>query len=293
MSTNVKLILGVILVIVGVVFLGSINNLLHFNWLYLGLLGVTLQIILGLWLLLPQKTARVWAAVGVVLVVFVAVALIPEARARFIGERSVTRLATSTNQPLQLEMNMQDVDVSVDALAVNTNANSLYSATAEGFRLNEHFTSKNGAEHASLGMVQQPFSGGTRTLSTAISPSVPLTLDINVDRGSAMLDLRSLALERLILDCDNTDATLMLGERNATQHVEIDCKDSTVNVRIPRSAALQLIPAEADEPLSGNYDSLGLVRKDNALASADFDTNTQRIIFVLEDDDTAILITRY
>ncbi|HKX72615.1 MAG TPA: hypothetical protein VJM32_01235 [Candidatus Saccharimonadales bacterium] len=293
MRSSIKLTLGTILVVVGVLFLGSSNNFWHFswNWLYVGLFGTTLQIILGLWLLLPKRQWRAWVAAGVVLLVFAAIVLIPEARARFIGESSITRPASTVSR-LELKIDTNDVDVTVGAL--DTNSSSLYTATAQGFRLNERITSKDDAAQASLTMIQQPFGGATRTLYSAINPRVPLALEVEINKASAMLDLRKLTLERLILDCDNdnTDTTIMLGERNATQRVEMDCDNAAVNVRIPQGVALQLLPAEAGEPLNGDYASLGLERKGNTLTSPGFDATAQRIVIVLEDD-TDIVVTRY
>lgn len=286
-------IVGSLLIALGVLFFGSMNNLWYFEWHYIGLLGSVALMATGIWLLAPRRSWNIWIVPALILIVGGLIFVIPQAHNRFIGRTTTSQpVAALEQQAEQLSLRIEPGKGNVSLGALSSESSSLYTASAKGFRISEGFNRQGTTATATLSALH-PLVNGQRQLDVAINPRLPLALTLDLNSSRANLDLRNLNLLSLELDDGAKGTVITLGEQSLSQHIKIEDDASGITLNIPKTAALQLINEDTDELVPGNFSYLGLKQQGNALVSSDFDSNPMRITVSLDDSSSEITIVRY
>lgn len=153
--------------------------------------------------------------------------------------------------------------------------------------------------------------GPWETWNVALNPNVPLKLTANLSAFDADLDLSQYNLTGLHLDASAGDLTCILGDRSASQTVDINssagavkltvgnaakvtiavsASAGSVDIHVPAGAALRV--REHASVSSTNVAEIGLTKSGDYWVSSDYDAAAQKIDIDYNGSASSLRITR-
>lgn len=287
---------GVILVIVGIVLLGQMNNWWNFDWRLLVAFWPVYMILAGLRLVLPVGRRIDWLFAALLLAGMAAVITTPTTTLQRLSglnryenrSSQISYDGAATTDKLSLNIGAGATNLHIESLPANDS--QLYTAVSRGAELKHSVTRRDRSVTATIDQ-----SGNWLTMTGDIRVAVARSpqLDLAVEAGASTIniDLSDTNASSIKLDGGANDSTIKLGSTNSRQSLVIDGGATNVKVRVPNAAALTI--TDDSGLASTNFDKLGLVKNDDTYRSSNFDSSALQITILFNGGASSVTIERY
>jgi hypothetical protein len=248
-----SLLLGLILILLGVLFLLQNANMLHLEldriwqlWpLFIVAIGLSMLSVRG-WLASSLTALFIVGALALAaLVAFGVVTPGPE-RATTTKTVEIDRKSIAANESAK-DANITIKDGAGNITIRSSSAVPLVKASLESnfMNLTQSSRTSNGTQSVELAVEN---SGGRwwrgdlkNDLTVTLTESLPLSLTVNSGASNINADLSKVELSNLTLDAGASNLDIKLGNRSSTTDVDLDAGMSNIKFRIPRSAGIRII----------------------------------------------------
>jgi LiaI-LiaF-like transmembrane region len=295
--TGRGLIPGLILVVIGLVFLGINYGVLSIDiWRQLAVYWPVLLVLLGLRFIMGRTKWFAPAALIIIgLTVWAAVWGPAGIRTpgRSGGQTSAQRFSAPLEQISRLDLRVETGAVDLRIAGLDTRS-ELYRGSFDGRHpLSITKTMSDNTAQVAIAEPQISLIGplGKRRLDLAIAKSIPSTLQVDTGAAGFNLDLSELPLTHLGLSAGASSGRITLGQRPDKLEGEIKVGASSLTLRVPRGAGLRLT---SDTALSGqNFEDLGLTRNGNVYQTTGYDSQAKQIDLNLSAGVSSIKLELY
>ena len=296
-----KFIWGLLIILIGVVFLGINlgwwqNNIWSVIWIF----WPVILILIGLRFFIKSDLILAIA----VIIVFAAIIIFGRNNLGGIKDKILNRIDNTANtqeftSPINQEVNKLSYEINLGAVTVNVSA--LDQQSTEQYK--GGFTGTNGinlSDEVVLNSEKVIFSEkpgnflmteGKREFNLEVSPLIASSVKINSGASNLDLDFTNVVLQELSVDSGASSGHIRIGTKSPQTDVSISAGASSFTVQVPTASRLWI---ESDSALtSKNFDRLGLLKNGSDFKSADYDSAANKIHFKFSAGVSNISIEKY
>ena len=274
---NRKLTVGVILIILGILFLLANLGYISFDVLF-GILDLwpLLLVVAGVNILFNKKPIIVL----VTWVIFFAALILYGIF--YGGVNTDVDFKTHFVKPAETSYGKLNLDIGAARVGVDSEKNNLLKVDAQGAKLRHNNTYKNDMETAIFNFANKnhsPAIYSTRgsNYNFKLNENVIWDLDLDLGAISGTLNLENIATRSVDLDMGAGNLNIILGNKYGKSDIEIDSGASNINIAVPRDAGVKI---KLDSSLSKiNMDDLNLIKLGDHYISPDYEEKDVKLGF--------------
>ncbi len=274
---NKKLISGIILIVLGIIFLLTNLGYISFDVLF-GILDLwpLLLIVAGINVLFNKKpiiTLITWIVFFIILILYGA----------FYGwVNTSTDFNTHFTKPVETSHGEFNLDIGAAKVNINSEENNLLKVNTRGVKLDYSNTYKNNKETAIFNFANRNyssiiFSNRSSNYNFRLNEDVVWDLDLDLGAISGTLDLENVATKSIDLDMGAGNLNIILGNKYDKSDIRIDSGASNINITIPKDAGVKI---KLDSSLSKiNIDDLNLIKTGDYYISPNYEEKDTKLEF--------------
>lgn len=274
---NRKLTIGVILIILGVLFLLANLGYISFDVLF-GIFDLwpLLLVVAGINILFNKKTIIVlitWIIFFAVLILY---------GVFYGGVNADVDFKTHFVKPAETSYGKLNLDIGAARISVDSEKDDLLKVDAQGVKLGHNNTYKNDMETAIFNFANKShsptiYSTKGSNYNFKLNEDVIWDLDLDLGAISGTLNLENIATRAVDLDMGAGNLNIVLGNKHGKSDIEIDSGASNINITVPRDAGVKI---KLDSSLSKiNIDDLNLIKLGDHYISPDYDEKDVKLVF--------------
>jgi len=296
-----KFIWGLLIILVGVIFLGINlgwwqNNIWSLVWMFWPII----LILIGIRFFIKND----YFLVMIVLIIIVLAIILGRSNVGGIKDQVWSKLdntVSTQNFTNPRNQEVSEIGYEINLGAMNVNVTALDPQSVEQYKGN--FKSTNGiditneivADKQTVIFSEKPANflttQGVREFNLEVSPNKASTFRINSGASTLDLDFTNVILQKLSIDSGASSGKVKIGSKSSTTDLSINAGASSFNILVPQETRLWI---ESDSALlSKNFDQLGLEKKDGDYKSADYDSSLAKIHLEVSAGVSNILIEKY
>lgn len=276
---NKRLISGIILIILGILFLLSNFGYISFDML-LGIFDLwpLLLVIAGINILFNKKPVIIfitWIIFFIVLILYGA----------FYEKINIyTDFKTHFARPAETSHGELNLDIGAAKINIDSEKKNLLGVNARGAKLDYGNTYKNNKETAVFNFANRNYnptisSTGSNNYNFKLGENVIWDLDLDLGAISGTLNLENIAAKSVNLKIGAGNLNIILGNKYDRSNIRIDSGVSKINITIPRDTGVKI---KLDSSLSKiNTDDLGLIKLGEYYVSPDYGEKNAKLEFFI------------
>ena len=274
---NRRLIGGIILIILGILFLLTNLGYIGFDVL-LGIFDLwpLLLVVAGVNILFNRRfivSLIAWIIFFVILILY---------GTFYRGMNADTDFKTHFTKPAETSYGELNLDIGAARIDVDSERNDLLKVDARGIKLSHNNTYKNDMETAIFNFANK--NHGLTIYNTRgsdynfkLNEDVIWDLDLNLGAISGTLNLENIATRSVDLDMGAGNLNIILGNKYGRSDIEIDSGASNINITVPKDAGIKI---KLDSSLSKtNIDDLSLIKLGDHYISPDYEERDVKLEF--------------
>ena len=287
---------GLLLVVLGGMFLLNNFGVLQVTWMELWRLWPLLVIAAGFSVLATRHW--LWKFVSALFVIMALVAVVVVGTGQYappVGEvRDHEQSVVLDDTAKQVEVELEAGASSLDITSADTDDVVHAAVTGSAFELTKNTRTDDATQYVRIASERDHgwwmMSPGKNDWTVKLSERVPMKLRIEAGASRTVADLSELNLTSLRLDAGASSTELKLGNKATSLKVDIDSGASSLNIRVPEACGVSLKfegglsskeLADLKETAEGQY------RSDN------YDTATNKIDIVVDAGLSSLKLERY
>lgn len=274
---NKKLIGGIILIVLGIIFLLTNLGYISFDVLF-GILDLwpLLLIVAGINVLFNKKpiiTLITWIVFFIILILY---------GAFYGGVNTNTDFNTHFTKPVETSHGKFNLDIGAAKVNINSEENNLLKVNARGVKLDYSNTYKNNKETVIFNFANRnynPIVFSTRSSNYNFRLNEDVVWDLDLDLGaiSGTLDLENIATRSIDLNMGAGNLDIILGNKHDISNIKIDSGASNLNIAVPKDVGIKI---KLDSALSKiNINDLNLIKTGDYYMSPNYEEKDTKLEF--------------
>ncbi len=301
--SNGSILIGAVLVLLGIFFLGQMNNWWSYDWIDLVAFWPLLIVAIGLRLLLPAGLAFDLIVIGLLIAAVWAQTLVPpkpEPERRWFGNifhQSDSTEKTELKGPGisgagQLRFFTTAAAGTLNLKSLDQFNNRLYTAQLSRSSFQQSDQRDGDTAITELKPKHSAIFGLHRLdYDLALTPKIPIELTLDAGASKTNLDLSDIQLTKLDMDAGATSSVIRLGTKSTRQRLILDIGASSLQLHVPKDAGLKIT---YDSGLSSNnFAEAGLNQSSDTYTTTDYDQANVLIEIELDGGASSINLERY
>ena len=274
---NRRLIGGIVLIILGILFLLTNLGYISFDVLF-GIFDLwpLLFVIAGINILFNKKPIIVlitWIIFFVILILY----------GIFCGSINTDAdFSTHFAKPAETSYGKLNLDIGAAKVDIDSEKENLLKVNARGIKLDYNDIYKNNNETAIFNFANKNhntviFRTGNNDYNFKMNEDVIWDLDLNLGAISGTLNLENVATKSVALNMGAGNLNIVLGNKYDKSAIRIDSGASNINIRVPKNAGIKI---KSDSSLSKiDIDDLGLIKSGDYYISPNYEKEDVKLEF--------------
>lgn len=274
---NKRLVSGIILIILGILFLLSNLGYISFDVLF-GIFDLwpLLFVIAGINILFNKKPIVIlitWIIFFVILILY----------GIFYGSINTDiDFSTHFTKPAETSYGKLNLDIGAARVDIDSEKDNLLKVNARGIKLDYNDIYKNNNETAIFNFANRShnsiiFDTKGNNYDFKLNEDVIWDLDLDLGAISGTLNLENIAAKSITLNMGAGNLNIVLGNKYDQSDIRIDSGASNINITVPKNAGIKI---KSDSSLSKiDIDDLGLIKSGDYYISPNYEKEDVKLRF--------------
>lgn len=274
---NKRLVSGIILIILGILFLLSNLGYISFDVLF-GIFDLwpLLFVIAGINILFNKKPIVIlitWIIFFVILILY----------GIFYGSINTDiDFSTHFTKPAETSYGKLNLDIGAARVDIDSEKDNLLKVNARGIKLDYNDIYKNNNETAIFNFANRShnsiiFDTKGNNYDFKLNEDVIWDLDLDLGAISGTLNLENIAAKSITLNMGAGNLNIVLGNKYDQSDIRIDSGASNINITVPKNAGIKI---KSDSSLSKiDIDDLGLIKSGDYYISPNYEKEDVKLEF--------------
>ena len=274
---NKRLMSGLILIILGILFLLTNLGYISFEVLF-GIFDLwpLLFIIAGINILFNKKPIVIlitWIIFFVILILY----------GIFYGSVNTDiDFSTHFTKPAETSYGKLNLDIGAAGVDIDSEKDNLLKINARGIKLDYNDIYKNNNETAIFNFANRNhnsiiYGTGSNNYNFKLNEDVIWDLDLDLGAISGTLNLENIATKSIALNMGAGNLNIVLGNKYDKSDIRIDSGASNINITVPKNAGIKI---KSDSSLSKiDIDDLGLIKSGDYYISPNYEKRNIKLEF--------------